>query len=120
MAIRPYSSTVTLTFPWRLFILPGIGGKNSLTEREPMTHMVNCVKLGRELPGLEKPPFPGELGERLFNNVSAEAWEMWKDEQVLIINHYGLVLADANARRFLMNQLEAFFFGGDNESDPAE
>jgi Fe-S cluster biosynthesis and repair protein YggX len=78
-----------------------------------MAHMVNCIKLGRDLPGMDKPPFPGELGERLFNNVSAEAWEMWKEEQVLIINHYGLVLADANARKFLMMQLEAFFFGED-------
>lgn len=78
-----------------------------------MTRMVNCVKLGRELPGLEKAPFPGELGDRIFNNVSAQAWEMWKEHQVLLINHYGLVLADPNARQFLMQQLEEFFFGED-------
>ncbi len=76
-----------------------------------MTRTVTCVKLGRQLPGLEKPPFPGNLGNRLFENVSAEAWEMWKDYQVLLINHHGLVLADANARLFLMKQLEDFFFG---------
>lgn len=78
-----------------------------------MTRMVNCVKLSRELPGMEKAPFPGELGERIFNNVSAQAWDMWKEHQVLLINHYGLVLADPNARQFLMQQLEEFFFGED-------
>ncbi len=78
-----------------------------------MTEMVQCVKLGRELPGMDKPPFPGELGDRIFGNVSAQAWEMWKEHQVLLINHYGLVLADPRARQFLMEQLEEFFFGAD-------
>lgn len=78
-----------------------------------MTRMVKCVKLGRELPGLEKAPFPGELGDRIFENVSAQAWDMWKEHQVLLINHYGLVLADPRARQFLMEQLEEFFFGED-------
>lgn len=78
-----------------------------------MARTVKCVKLGRELPGLEKPPFPGELGDRIFENVSAEAWQMWLEHQVLLINHYGLVLADPRARQFLMEQLEEFFFGAD-------
>lgn len=78
-----------------------------------MTRMVQCVKLGRELPGLEKPPFPGELGDRIFENVSELAWQMWTEHQVLLINHYGLVLADPTARQFLMEQLEEFFFGED-------
>jgi len=76
-----------------------------------MTRMVQCVKLGRELPGLEKAPFAGELGQRIFDNVSEQAWELWKQQQVLLINHYGLVLADPNARQFLMEQMEEFFFG---------
>lgn len=76
-----------------------------------MTRMVNCVKLGRELPGLEKPPFAGDLGDRIFENVSQQGWEMWLEQQVLIINHYGLVLADPNHRQFLIEQLEEFFFG---------
>lgn len=78
-----------------------------------MARIVKCVKLGRELPGLEKPPFPGELGDRIFENVSQEAWQMWLEHQVLLINHYGLVLADPRARQFLMEQLEEFFFGAD-------
>jgi len=76
-----------------------------------MTRMVHCVKLGRELPGLESPPYPGELGQRIFDNVSQQAWEMWKEQQVLLINHYGLVLADPRARAFLREQMEEFFFG---------
>ena len=73
--------------------------------------MVNCVKLGRELPALDRPPFPGELGQRIFENVSQEAWAMWKQQSVLIINHYGLNLADPAAQKLLMEQMEQFFFG---------
>ena len=75
--------------------------------------MVNCAKIGRELPGMDAPPFPGELGDRIYENVSQQGWELWKEHQVLIINHYGLVLADPQARQFLMEQLEEFFFGAD-------
>ena len=78
-----------------------------------MTRMVNCVKIGRELPGMDASPFPGELGDRIYENVSQQGWELWKEHQVLIINHYGLVLADPQARQFLMEQLEEFFFGAD-------
>ena len=76
-----------------------------------MTRMVNCTKLGQELPGLEKPPFGGELGERIFENVSEQAWQMWIEYQVLIINHHGLVLADPNHRQFLIKQMEEYLFG---------
>jgi Fe-S cluster biosynthesis and repair protein YggX len=72
---------------------------------------VKCVKLGRELPGLKNPPMPGELGQRIYENVSQQAWAMWLEQQVLIINHYGLNLADPQARAFLMEQTEEFFFG---------
>lgn len=71
---------------------------------------VQCAKLGRELPGLEQPPFPGELGQRIYENVSRHAYEMWQEHQTLIINHYGLNLADPEARRILMQEMEAFFF----------
>ena len=78
-----------------------------------MARMVNCVKLGRELPGLEKPPFPGELGDKIFDNVSQQAWEMWQDHRVLLINHYGLTMFDPRAQDFLREQMEEFFFGED-------
>lgn len=78
-----------------------------------MPRMVQCVKLGRELPGLEKPPFPGELGKRIYENVSQQAWEMWPAQSTIIINHYGLNMADPSARKFLREQMEEFFFGSD-------
>ena len=76
-----------------------------------MPRMVMCVKLGRELPGLEKPPFPGALGQRIYENISQQAWEMWPEQSTLIINHYGLNMADPEARKILREQMEEFFFG---------
>jgi Fe-S cluster biosynthesis and repair protein YggX len=78
-----------------------------------MPRMVHCVKLGRELPGLEKPPFPGELGQRIYENVSKQAYDMWPAQSTLIINHYGLNMADPEARKILREQMEEFFFGED-------
>ncbi len=78
-----------------------------------MPRMVQCVKLGRELPGLDAPPYPGELGQRIYEHVSAEAWQMWRDYAIIVINHYGLNLADPRAREFLSQQMEEFFFGAD-------
>lgn len=78
-----------------------------------MARMVHCVKLSRELPGLEKPPYPGELGQRIYENVSQEAWEMWREQVTILINHYGLTLADPQAQDFLRQQMEEFFFGED-------
>ena len=78
-----------------------------------MARMVNCVKLGRELPGLERQPYPGELGKRIYENVSQQAWELWMQHSVILINHYGLSLGDPQARQFLEEQMEEFFFGED-------
>ena len=76
-----------------------------------MARIVNCVKTGKELPGLDRPPFPGGLGKRIFENVSKEAWAMWQEQSTLLINHNGLRLADPQAQKFLMEQMEEFFFG---------
>ena len=76
-----------------------------------MARIVNCAKLGRELPGLNRPPFGGALGKRVFENISQQAWAMWQDQSTLLINHYGLNLRDPNAQKFLMEQMEQFFFG---------
>lgn len=78
-----------------------------------MPRLVNCVKLGRELPGLERPPFPGPLGQRIYENVSQQAYQLWPGQATLIINHYGLSLGDPNAQQILMQQMEEFFFGED-------
>ena len=76
-----------------------------------MPRMVHCVKLGRELPGLEKPPMAGELGQRIYDNISQQAWDMWQDQSRLIINHYGLNLADPDSRQVLREQMIEFLFG---------
>ncbi|HEX6819871.1 MAG TPA: oxidative damage protection protein [Ktedonobacterales bacterium] len=78
-------------------------------------HMVQCVKLGRRLPGLARPPVPGELGQRIYDSISQQAWEMWQDHSRLLINHYGLNLADPDARALMRQQMEEFFFGPGEE-----
>jgi len=74
--------------------------------------MVKCVKLGREAEGLDLPPLPGELGKRIWENVSKEAWQMWQAQQTRLINEMRLNLADAKARKYLLEQSEKYFFGG--------
>ncbi|GCE49578.1 Fe-S cluster biosynthesis and repair protein YggX [Thermosporothrix hazakensis] len=85
----------------------------STQQQEPGQRLVYCAKLQRELPGLEKPPFPGPLGQRIYESISKQAWEMWPAQSVLIINHYGLNMADPEARKILREQMEEFFFGQD-------
>ena len=75
--------------------------------------IVYCVKLGRELPGLDRPPMPGALGQRIYEQVSKQAYDMWEAQRTLIINHYGLNLADPESRKILREQMEEFFFGAD-------
>ena len=77
-----------------------------------MARMVQCVKLGREAEGLPRPPMPGELGKRIFENVSQEAWREWLAHQTRLINEYRLVLADAKSRAFLAAEMEKYFFSG--------
>jgi Fe-S cluster biosynthesis and repair protein YggX len=73
--------------------------------------MVKCVKLGRELPGLEEPPWSGELGQRIYDNVSQEAWDQWVDHLRMLINEYRLSPATKEAQEFIAQQMERFFFG---------
>ncbi len=84
-----------------------------------MARMVMCAKLARELPGLNRPPYGGALGQRVFENISQQAWQMWQQQSTLLINHYGLNLRDPAAQKFLMEQLEEFFFG-DGAQVPAD
>ena len=76
-----------------------------------MARMVNCVKLGREAEGLDVPPLPGDLGKRVFENVSKEGWQQWVRHQTMLINENRLNMADPRARQYLMKQTEKFFFG---------
>ncbi len=73
--------------------------------------MVKCVKLQRDLPGLDKPPFNDELGKRIYENVSKEAWGMFREHLKMIINEYRLVLGTEEANKIIEQQMEDYFFG---------
>jgi Fe-S cluster biosynthesis and repair protein YggX len=76
-----------------------------------MARNVNCIKLKREAPGLDYPPYPGALGQRVFEEVSKEAWQQWLEQQKMLVNENRLSLADKKARDYLSQQMERHFFG---------
>ena len=76
-----------------------------------MPHMVKCVKFQKEMPGLDETPFDNALGQRIYENVSLEAWELWKEHLKMIINEYRLNLADRQAQEMVAKQMEDYFFG---------
>jgi Fe-S cluster biosynthesis and repair protein YggX len=76
-----------------------------------MARMVKCVKLGREAEGLDFPTYPGELGKKIFENVSKEAWRAWLGHQTMLMNEYRLNPLDPKARKFLEGEMEKYFFG---------
>lgn len=76
-----------------------------------MARQVMCVKLKREAEGLDFPTYPGELGRRIFENVSKEAWKNWLEQQKMLVNENRLNLADKKARDYLVQQMERHFFG---------
>lgn len=78
-----------------------------------MTRTVHCVKLNTEAPGLARPPYPGELGQRIFEQVSQQAWNDWLAHQIRVINEYRLSLAERKSREFLAQEMEKYFFGGE-------
>jgi Fe-S cluster biosynthesis and repair protein YggX len=84
-----------------------------------MSRIVQCVILKREAPGLDRPPYPGPLGQRIFDGVSKEAWASWVKHQTMLINEYRLTPVDPKARKFLEAEMEKFFFGPGSEK-PAE
>jgi Fe-S cluster biosynthesis and repair protein YggX len=78
-----------------------------------MSRTVNCTYLGREAEGLARKPLPGELGERIYNEISAEAWKKWLAHQTMLINENRLSPIDPEHRKYLIEQAEAFLFGGE-------
>jgi Fe-S cluster biosynthesis and repair protein YggX len=76
-----------------------------------MARLVKCVKLQRELPGMPYKPFDDELGQRIYEGVSLEAWKMWLEHSKMIVNEYRLDLTDKKAHAILREQCEQFFFG---------
>lgn len=84
-----------------------------------MVRRVQCVLLGREADGLDKPPYPGELGQRIFENVAKVSWQKWLAHQTMLINEYRLTPIEPEARKFLETEMEKFFFGEGSQA-PAE
>ncbi len=76
-----------------------------------MVRTIKCIKLGRDAEGLDFQPYPGELGKRIFDNISKEAWLEWVKLQTMLINENHLNLSDSKARQYLAEQMEAHFFG---------
>jgi len=81
-----------------------------------MTNTVHCVKLGKDAEGLDRAPYPGELGRRILANVSKEAWQLWLAHQTMLINEYRLVPIEPKARAFLEGEMEKFFFGAGSDA----
>jgi Fe-S cluster biosynthesis and repair protein YggX len=77
-----------------------------------MTRMVQCTYLKKEAEGLTYAPYPGDLGKRIYDNISKEAFEIWKKHQTMLVNENRLNLADQRARQYLARQMEQFLFGG--------
>lgn len=83
-----------------------------------MTRLIHCVKLNKEAEGLAKPPLPGELGERIYQHISKDAWQLWLNHQTMLINEYRLSMIDPKARAMLLQEMEKFLFG-DGSDKPA-
>ncbi len=76
-----------------------------------MAKMVECAKLQKEAEGLAYPPYPGEMGKRIYESISKEAWDAWIRQQTMLVNEYRLNMMDPQARKFLAGQMEKFLFG---------
>lgn len=76
-----------------------------------MSRIVFCEKLKQNAPGLDKPPYPGEMGKKIYEHISKQAWEDWVKKQTMIVNEYRLSMADAQARQFVFEQMEQELFG---------
>ncbi len=84
-----------------------------------MSRTVQCILLNEEKPGLDRPPYPGDLGRRIFEQVSQEAWRQWLAHQTMLINEYRLVPIEPKDRAFLEQEMEKFFFGDGSEPPQA-
>jgi Fe-S cluster biosynthesis and repair protein YggX len=84
-----------------------------------MSRTINCVVLDKEAEGLDYSPYPGDLGQRIYDNVSKEAWQRWLGHQTMLINEYRLTPIEPEARKFLETEMEKFFFG-EGSSAPKE
>jgi Fe-S cluster biosynthesis and repair protein YggX len=85
-----------------------------------MARTVHCAKLGREAEGLDAPPMPGELGQRVYAEISKEAWQAWLGQQTILINEHRLAGFDPKARAFLREQMLAYLFGEGEVKTPEQ
>jgi len=76
-----------------------------------MARMVNCIKLGKEAEGLDMPTYPGELGQKIFDGISKEAWQSWVNHQTMLMNEYRLSPINPKDRKFLEEEMEKFLLG---------
>jgi Fe-S cluster biosynthesis and repair protein YggX len=83
-----------------------------------MTHMVQCALLGIEAPGLDYKPYPGDLGQRIYDQISAQAWQQWVAHQTMLINENRLTPIEPTARAFLEREMEKFLFGEGSAPPP--
>ena len=83
-----------------------------------MSRTVHCALLGTEAEGLDRPPYPGPLGQRVYENVSKQGWQRWLAHQTMLINEYRLSPIEPKAREFLEQEMEKFFFGEGSEKPP--
>ena len=83
-----------------------------------MPRMVKCAKLGQELPGMVYKPFNNDLGQRIYDNVSQQAWMSWVEFSKKIVNEYRLDLTSAQGQKLLLEQAEQFFFGAGGQNPP--
>ena len=77
-------------------------------------NLINCIKLKKQLEGLERAPYPGELGKKILNSVSKEAWQMWLDPQTMLINENNLNLFEESSQKYLKEQMDKYFFSDDD------
>jgi len=80
-----------------------------------MSRTVNCIMLKKEAEGLDYAPYPGELGQRIYDSVSKEAWQRWLGHQTMLINENRLTPIEPEARQFLATEMDKFFFSGGSE-----
>lgn len=80
-----------------------------------MTRMIHCAKLQKQAEGLSNPPYPGELGKKIYEEISQEAWQQWLSHQTMLINEYRLSMLDPKAREFLAREMEMFLFGSGSQ-----
>jgi Fe-S cluster biosynthesis and repair protein YggX len=83
-----------------------------------MTRMVQCLKLKKEAEALDRQPYPGEVGTKIFENISKEGWQQWLNHQTMLINEYRLNMLDKDARKFLETEMEKFLFTDEESSKP--